>query len=582
MKFLVLTVLLALTTKLATADVIINNNDSSGEGFNDPAPFSAVGGNAAHTLGQARLNAFRHAGLMIDAMVSSPVPIRVSAEMNSMGGNATSAPLGGAGPVEVFKDFPGAPRASTWYVGALANALRGSDLSTSDEIRAQFNTDVDGDVVLGNARWYYGYDKPVTLDLEFLPVVRHEIIHGLGFLTLVESDGRRLNGFDDAYMVYLEDHSLGATFPSMTDTQRAAAMVDNGDLHWTGPEVLANSGFLTDGTSSGHVRMYAPTSYTAGSSVSHFDITLAPDELMEPFLTSNPVSILAAALLDDIGWTVLNNAPTLPNGNISVSSQITGTSGQTSSIEVTATNTTAGSVPNATLELIVPSNTTVSNLTPSSGSCQAIDSLIRCNLGNLPASSSSATLTLDLTINDAAETTYTFNLSSPLFDTNMANNQVDVTINPPPVIPDISALDTQATEGDLGDITALTFTVSLNAATNQDVSVDYSTTENTASATFDYLDTSGSLTITAGNTTGTVLVTIIPDNDIENNEALTLNISNASYGNIVRANANGVIIDDDLPTPAISSGGSSGGGGGTGLFLLGLLPLLLIRHLRAQ
>jgi hypothetical protein len=148
------------------------------------------------------------------------------------------------------------------------------------------------------------------------------------------------------------------------------------------------------------------------------------------------------------------------------------------------------------------------------------------------------------------------------------------------VIPDISALDAQAVEGDTGNTTALTFTVRLSAATNQDVSVDYSTSENTAAATFDYLDTSGTLTITSGNTAATAQVEILPDNEIETNESLTLTISNASYGNIIRANATGTIIDDDLPAAELASGG--GGGGGLGIVLIGLLPLLVIRHLKTR
>ena len=42
----------------AQTTVLVNNLDAVGEGFNDPAPFTPVGGNSATTLGQARLNAF--------------------------------------------------------------------------------------------------------------------------------------------------------------------------------------------------------------------------------------------------------------------------------------------------------------------------------------------------------------------------------------------------------------------------------------------------------------------------------------------------------------------------------------------
>ena len=58
---------------MAMADIVIKNGDATGEGFNDPTLTTPAGGNAADTLGQARLNAFRHAALLIDGMVSSSV-----------------------------------------------------------------------------------------------------------------------------------------------------------------------------------------------------------------------------------------------------------------------------------------------------------------------------------------------------------------------------------------------------------------------------------------------------------------------------------------------------------------------------
>ena len=51
-----------------------------------------------------------------------------------------------------------------------------------------------------------------------------------------------------------------------------------------------------------HVRMYSPASLQLGSSVSHFDTTLSPDELMEPFLISGASRALAIAALKDSGW----------------------------------------------------------------------------------------------------------------------------------------------------------------------------------------------------------------------------------------------------------------------------------------
>ncbi len=55
-------------------------------------------------------------------------------------------------------------------------------------------------------------------------------------------------------------------------------------------------------------RLYAPTVYAAGSSVSHWDVTATPNILMEPFINSDLVASvknpddLSKSVLVDIGW----------------------------------------------------------------------------------------------------------------------------------------------------------------------------------------------------------------------------------------------------------------------------------------
>lgn len=566
MRFSRLFIPCLLATQMATADIVINNGDSVGEGFNDPTLTTAAGGNAAHTLGQARLNAFRHAALLVDGMVSSPVTIRVDASMDPLPGDANSAVLGGASPVSAFLNSPNLPLVNTIYVVALANAFAGYDLDpTAGDVNAVFNSSVDGDIVLGTRYWYYGYDEPVIPAVEFLPTVRHEIIHGLGFLTFINSAGQLLAGFNDAYMVHLEDHnSTPSDFPSMTDAQRAAAIVDDGNLHWVGPNVRATSGLLSDGRLGDHVRMFAPTTYALGSSTSHFDTSLTPDELMEPYLTNDPDTILAAALLKDIGWNINNNASNLPQADLLSTAVITGSVNpgtSPTSVQITASNNSANTVPNPTLELVIPANVTISNATASSGSCVILGSLLRCDLSSL-APSANATVTLNTTINDGTETNLTFNLSSPFFDIAMGNNQASVVINPPSIAPNITITDTQALEGDIGDTSVLTYIVSLSAATNVNVSVDYALTENSATSGIDYTDASGTLIIPAGSSSAAIPISIIPDNNIENDETFSITISNPSSGIILQANAVGTILNDDFLYVSISNASINEGNSG--------------------
>jgi len=54
----------------------------------------------------------------------------------------------------------------------------------------------------------------------------------------------------------------------------------------------------------GHLKLYAPTTWDEGSSVSHWDTSASPNLLMEPFLTANPNGLtdLTGCALRDMGW----------------------------------------------------------------------------------------------------------------------------------------------------------------------------------------------------------------------------------------------------------------------------------------
>ena len=72
-----------------------------------------------------------------------------------------------------------------------------------------------------------------------------------------------------------------------------------------------------------------------------------------------------------------------------------------------------------------------------------------------------------------------------------------------------------------------TFTVTLSAASGQDVEVDYASSNGTATAGSDYTAASGTVTILAGNTTQTFNVPVLVDTLDEANETATLTLSNA-------------------------------------------------------
>ena len=287
------------------ANVTVISYDAPGEGFNDPTPIAPVGGNSGTTIGAQRFNAFQYAANLWGALIDSPVLIRVGARFDHLACNSTSAVLGSAGPTNAVRDFAGAPVANTWFAVALGNSLFGGDLIPgNDDVTATFNSAL-GTTCPFPLGWYYGLDgNPPGNQLDFVTVVLHEMGHGIGFLTFVDlGSGAKLGGLDDTFMRHLEDHTTGKTYPAMSNTERVTASTNTGNLHWVGPAVAAASGVLTAGRVGDHVRMFAPSPQQGGSSVSHFDTALSPNEPMEPIYTGPRHTLgLTVSALQDMGW----------------------------------------------------------------------------------------------------------------------------------------------------------------------------------------------------------------------------------------------------------------------------------------
>src|SRR5262249_7258399 len=115
-------------------------------------------------------------------------------------------------------------------------------------------------------------------------------------------------------------------------------------------------------------------------------------------------------------------------------------------------------------------------------------------------------------------------------------------------------------EGNTGT-TAFVFTVSLSAPSNQAVSVNYATADGTATAGSDYQATSGTLTIPAGQTSGTITVWVNGDRLAEANETFTVNLSAPTNATITDGTGVGTIADDE---PRISIGDTTVTEGNTG------------------
>jgi PA domain len=234
----------------AATTIVIDNVNAAGVGFNDTTPVAPVGGNSGTTLGEQRLIVFQQAANQWAALLNSSVPIKVQASMVALTCTMTSATLGSAGPTEFVAGFTHAPRANTAYNIAEGNALAGSDLDpANDDIMAQFNVSLDAGSAscLGGETWWYGIDPnfaPAANTIPLLPVVFHELGHGLGFTANIStSSGAYLTSPDTpVWADYLFDTSTNKLWNTMTNAQRLASTTNDPFLVWTGPRTNKQAG----------------------------------------------------------------------------------------------------------------------------------------------------------------------------------------------------------------------------------------------------------------------------------------------------------------------------------------------------
>jgi hypothetical protein len=268
-------------------------------------------GNNVTTERQAALQA---AAAEIEQIINFRQSVKITVSFDSLQCSSNSGVLGQAGPAGAYSNFAQAPQSNVWYVSAQAADL-GSATAQSDtvHISSSFNTDLGNTGCLDGITWYFGTDhNPGVNQVDFLATAVHEFMHGLGFLSLVIGTNGQLNGgLIDNYSTFLFDNSTGKSWKNMTSGERAASILNNGNLVWDGAKTTAMNSLLQTGKTNGKVRLYAPSTREPGSSTSHFDIAVhynsGADEVMEPFDAFPQESIMASAAFCDMGWALLRD-----------------------------------------------------------------------------------------------------------------------------------------------------------------------------------------------------------------------------------------------------------------------------------
>jgi len=224
--------------------------------------------------------AFLRATQIWSYLFESSVTITIDAywsplERGILGNARPGGPKGGG----YFKDFPGAPEKNLWYPAALANSLA-SDKKDQDEFNAEISARFNSNP--SNVNWYFGIDGKNTVgQFDFLSAVLHELGHGLGIIsTETFSDGFETfaNDSPSIFAGFVANES-GRRLSDLSATLPEFSTYVTSPLHWVGSQgKSANNGI--------EPRLFAPSQYKSGSSVSHLDDGLFPKSAVNGLMSS--------------------------------------------------------------------------------------------------------------------------------------------------------------------------------------------------------------------------------------------------------------------------------------------------------
>jgi hypothetical protein len=164
----------------------------------------------------------------------------------------------------------------------------------------------------------------------------------------------------------------------------------------------------------------------------------------------------------------------------------------------------------------------------------------------IPAGSTTAMFSVAVqgdTLHEPNET-FVVTLTNPV-DATIGDADATGTILDDDAVPAVSIDDVSAPDGAAGTTTNAAFPVTLSAVSGVDVSVDFATSDGTATQPDDYTATTGTLTIAAGSTTGTITVPVIGGMPHEGDRTFTVTLSNPSGATLAASStATGTIVDE--------------------------------------
>lgn len=245
--------------------------------------------------------AFQRAVDTWEYTISSTVPIRVDAYWERLSANV----LGSANTSDFYINFPGAKNVNTYYPVALAEKLAGKALNSDSEadIICRFNSGIN---------WHYGNPEDIRSGYyDLTSTVLHELGHGIGFISTMRVSGSSGSyGLGTPYKSIFDVYIENSVNRNLVDT---AAYKNNTNQLYTA--LTSNSLFFVDksisyGSNNDKPKLYAPTTYSSGSSISHLDNVRYPsgteNALMSPSARAMEVNHhpgpVAMGIFNKMGW----------------------------------------------------------------------------------------------------------------------------------------------------------------------------------------------------------------------------------------------------------------------------------------
>ena len=150
---------------------------------------------------------------------------------------------------------------------------------------------------------------------------------------------------------------------------------------------------------------------------------------------------------------------------------------------------------------------------------------------------------------DEIDETFDISLSTPVnANISTTNGSATMTITDDDDAPTVSIADDSTSDEAAGPTN---LTVTLSAASEKTITVQYATSDGTATASSDYTASTGTLTFNPSETTKNVAIAVLADITDEENETVTVTLSNPSEVSLNDAVGELTITDDDDP-PTLS------------------------------